>query len=182
MSVPILHFLGPSRNVELFGIRLLGVDAQNGRKLLFTAVFFLLLYLISKGLRALAHGIGGKSGRRGAFWTRQGISLTTFVLGSIGFISIWFDNPARLATGVGLVGAGLAFALQKVITSVAGYFVILRGKTFNVGDRITMGGVRGDVIALISFRRSLWKWENRPAYKEVILECGFNPASTRVVL
>jgi len=148
MSVPILHFLGPSRNVELFGIRLLGVDAQNGRKLLFTAVFFLLLYLISKGLRALAHGIGGKSGRRGAFWTRQGISLTTFVLGSIGFISIWFDNPARLATGVGLVGAGLAFALQKVITSVAGYFVILRGKTFNVGDRITMGGVRGDVIAL----------------------------------
>jgi small-conductance mechanosensitive channel len=26
--------------------------------------------------------------------------------------------------------------------------VILRGKTFNIGDRIVMGGVRGDVIAL----------------------------------
>ena len=37
---------------------------------------------------------------------------------------------------------------QRVITAVAGYFVILRGKTFNVGDRIVMGGVRGDVIAL----------------------------------
>jgi small-conductance mechanosensitive channel len=35
-----------------------------------------------------------------------------------------------------------------VITAVAGYFVILRGKTFNVGDRILMGGVRGDVIGL----------------------------------
>jgi small-conductance mechanosensitive channel len=69
-------------------------------------------------------------------------------MGLIGFVSIWFDNPARLATGLGLVGAGLAFALQQVITSFAGYFVILRGKTFNVGDRITMGGVRGDVIAL----------------------------------
>jgi small-conductance mechanosensitive channel len=66
----------------------------------------------------------------------------------VGFISIWFDNPARLATGAGLVGAGLAFALQKVITSIAGYFVILRGKTFNVGDRISMGNVRGDVISL----------------------------------
>ena len=43
--------------------------------------------------------------------------------------------------------AGLAFALQNVVTSFAGYFVILRGKTFNVGDRIVMGGVRGDVIA-----------------------------------
>ena len=31
---------------------------------------------------------------------------------------------------------------------MAGYFVILRGKTFNVGDRIVMGGVRGDVIGL----------------------------------
>jgi small-conductance mechanosensitive channel len=42
----------------------------------------------------------------------------------------------------------VAFALQRVITAVAGYFVILRGKTFNVGDRIVMGGVRGDVIDL----------------------------------
>lgn len=148
MNTPIFRLLGPSHNIQLFGISLLGVDAQNGRKLLFTLLFFLVLFFISKGLRALAHVVGGKTGRRGAFWTRQGISLATFVLGLLGFVSIWFDNPARLATGVGLLGAGLAFALQKVITSFAGYFVILRGKTFNVGDRITMGGVRGDVIAL----------------------------------
>ena len=38
--------------------------------------------------------------------------------------------------------------VQRVITAVAGYFVILRGKTFNVGDRIMMGGVRGDVVGL----------------------------------
>ena len=140
--------LARRRNVEIFGIRLLGIDAHNGRKLLFTACFFIVLYVLSKALGALAHFVGGRSGRRGAFWTRQGVSLLTFLLALLGFVSIWFDNPARLATGVGLVGAGLAFALQKVITSFAGYFVILRGKTFNVGDRITMGGVRGDVIAL----------------------------------
>lgn len=146
--MPYFRLVGPAQNVELFGIRLLGVDAQSGHKLLFTVAFFFVLYLISKALQALAHGIGGRSGRRGAFWTRQGVSLITFLLALVGFLSIWFDNPTRLATGVGLVGAGLAFALQKVITSFAGYFVILRGKTFNVGDRITMGGVRGDVIAL----------------------------------
>ena len=65
-----------------------------------------------------------------------------------GIASIWFDDPTTLTTGLGLVSAGLVFALQKVVTAVAGYFVILRGKTFNVGDRIAMGGVRGDVIAL----------------------------------
>jgi len=148
MHIPYFQLVGLSHNVEIFGIRLLGVDAQNGRKLLFTACFFIFLYLISKALGMLAHATSGRGGRRAAFWTRQGVSLVTFLLGVVGFVSIWFDNPARLATGVGLLGAGLAFALQKVITSFAGYFVILRGKTFNVGDRITMGGVRGDVIAL----------------------------------
>ena len=148
MTIPFFQLAGPARNVELFGIRLLGVDVQNGRKLLFTLVFFGILFLISKFLRALVRGTTSHSSRTLTFWTRQGVSLLTFIIGILGFVSIWFDNPARLATGVGLLGAGLAFALQKVVTSFAGYFVILRGKTFNVGDRITMGGVRGDVIAL----------------------------------
>ncbi len=146
--MPYFRLVGPSHNVELFGVKLLGVDAQNAHKLVFTAAFFVILYLISRLLHALSHTVNSRSGKRVAFWTRQGVSLVTFLLGVLGFVSIWFDNPARLATGIGLVGAGLAFALQKVITSFAGYFVILRGKTFNVGDRITMGGVRGDVIAL----------------------------------
>ena len=148
MNVPYFRLAGPTHNVELFGIRLLGVDAQNGRKVIFTLLFFAILYGISRLLRLLARGTSSKSSRTVSFWTRQGVSLITFLLGLIGFVSIWFDDPTRLATGIGLLGAGLAFALQKVVTSFAGYFVILRGKTFNVGDRITMGGVRGDVIAL----------------------------------
>jgi small-conductance mechanosensitive channel len=63
-------------------------------------------------------------------------------------LSIWFDDPTRLTTAMGLVTAGLAFALQKVVTSIAGYFVILRSRVFTVGDRILMAGVRGDVISL----------------------------------
>ena len=35
-----------------------------------------------------------------------------------------------------------------MVTAIAGYIVILRGNTFTVGDRIMMGGVRGDVIKL----------------------------------
>lgn len=142
-----VQLAGPNRSLQIDGVKLLGFDAANGRKVILTVVFFLVLYLVGKGLRAIAQKVGG-SRQETAFWTRQGISLITFLLGVIGFLSIWFDNPTRLATGIGLLGAGLAFALQKVVTSFAGYFVILRGKTFNVGDRISMGGVRGDVIAL----------------------------------
>ena len=114
MPSPALQLAGPAHNVEIFGIRLLGVDAQNGRKLLFTIVFFLLFYLISKGLRAVAHTkYQSQSEHQITFWTRQGISLVTFLLGTLGFVSIWFDNPARLATGVGLLGAGLSAGDRK---------------------------------------------------------------------
>lgn len=148
MIIPPVQLADSTQNVQVFGVRLLGVDAHNGRKLLMTVVFFAFLYLVSWVLGKVSHLAVSGTQKRAAFWSRQGVSLITFILGLLGFVSIWFDNPARLATGVGLVGAGLAFALQKVITSFAGYFVILRGNTFNVGDRITMGGVRGDVIAL----------------------------------
>jgi small-conductance mechanosensitive channel len=89
-----------------------------------TVVLLGALYLLSKLLRAIGRALGGAR-QRTAFWTRQGVSLVTFVVGVAGFVSIWLDNPARLATGAGLIGAGLAFALRKVVTSFAGYFVIL---------------------------------------------------------
>ena len=139
---------GPTHNLQIGGVRLLGADSDTVHKLVFTLVFIVLLYFVRKTLQALARWIGGREGHKGAFWVRQGVGLLTFVIAVLGLGSIWFDNPTRLATGVGLVGAGLAFTLQKVVTSFAGYFVILRGNTFDVGDRIKMGGIRGDVISL----------------------------------
>ncbi|HET9101071.1 MAG TPA: mechanosensitive ion channel domain-containing protein [Acidobacteriaceae bacterium] len=165
MGQSFIQLVGADRSLQIDGVKLLGFDVSNARKLLLTVVFFLFLYLVGKLLRFIAYKLGG-SRQRTAFWTRQGVSLTLFLLGLIGFLSIWFDNPTRLATGLGLVGAGLAFALQKVVTSLAGYFVILRGKTFNVGDRITMGGVRGDVIALNFIQTVIMEMGEPPAVQQ----------------
>jgi small-conductance mechanosensitive channel len=162
MNAPWIAFVGPARNLQIAGVKLLGFDAANGRKLLFTVAFLIILTLISKLLRYLSRKFGGAR-QKTAFWTRQGISLVTFVLMLVALLSIWFDNPSRLATGAGLVSAGLAFALQKVVTSFAGYFVILRGQTFNVGDRIRMGGVRGDVIDLNLIQTVIMEMGEPPA-------------------
>ena len=162
MQVPWFQLVGPSRTVQIFGLKLLGVDVHNARKLLLSLVFLGIVWVIRTGLRAAAKAVRTRESKTAVFWTGQGISLFTFALGLVGLISIWFDNPARLATGVGLVGAGLAFALQKVITSFAGYFVILRGKTFNVGDRIAMGGVRGDVVSLSFFQTVIMEMGTPP--------------------
>jgi small-conductance mechanosensitive channel len=125
------------------------VNAENGAKLLFTLVFVAVVVVLARlVVAAVLRLLRRHPNERVPFWTRQAINLATAAVLLVGLASIWFDDPARLATAMGLVTAGLAFALQKVVTAVAGYFVILRGKTFNVGDRIRMGGVRGDVVAL----------------------------------
>jgi small-conductance mechanosensitive channel len=134
---------------KLFGITLIGATPDNLHKLLLTFGFVAIAVLLTWLLRSiLGLFIGSRSGTRFQFWAKQGVSLIIAAILILGIMSIWFDNAARLAQALALVGAGIAFALQRVITAVAGYFLILRGKTFNVGDRIVMGGVRGDVIDL----------------------------------
>jgi len=145
----LFAFSDPSQAVEVLGVKLVGVNAANGQKLLLTLAFVLILLALGWFLPALADWLmRGRRNARVLFWMRQGVRIAVTLLLILGVVSIWFEDPTRLATALGLVAAGLSFALQKVITSVAGYFVILRGKTFTVGDRIAMGGVRGDVIAL----------------------------------
>jgi small-conductance mechanosensitive channel len=149
--------------VELFGVQLLGFNAVTGHKLLLTVVFLLALVAVRLIASALLGRLRG-SGRleRLRFWTRQAVNLLIAVATVLGLVSIWFDDPGKLTTAVGLVTAGLAFALQKVVTSLAGYFVILRGRNFTVGDRITMGGVRGDVIALGFFQTTIMEMGQPP--------------------
>jgi len=136
-------------DMQLLGIRLLGVNAENATKLLISLAViggaFLLRYVIVWLVRLAT---GEEPNERAVFWTRQGAALAATIVAAVALVSVWFENPTRLGTAAGLIGAGLAFALQKVVTAFAGYLVILRGKTFTVGDRITMGGVRGDVISL----------------------------------
>lgn len=144
----IFEVTGPQHTLTLFGVKLVGFNADGGRKILLSLLFLAMVWLLGRALKRIVHFRGRGRNARRAFWVRQGISITVALVNTIGLISIWFDDPTRLATAIGLVTAGLAFALQRVVTAFAGYILILRGKTFNVGDRITMGGIRGDVVGL----------------------------------
>lgn len=163
MLQEVVEVAGPRRAVEVLGVEL----AENGRKLVLTLVFVLAVLLVNRLLRALASVVLRRQrDPRLAFWWRQGIGVAMGVVMLIGITSMWFDDPARLATALGLVTAGLAFALQKVVTALAGYAVILRGQTFNVGDRISMGGVRGDVVALGFLQTTIMEMGQPPAVQE----------------
>jgi small-conductance mechanosensitive channel len=158
--------------MHVFGITLIGATSENGRKLLLTIVFIAIAWALGWAIRRLLKlFVGSRAGTRFQFWAKQGVSLVIAAVMLLGIASIWFDNPARLATAIGLVGAGVAFALQRVITAVAGYFIILRGKTFNVGDRIVMGGVRGDVVSLSFMQTRIMEMGQPPQ-----VDAGTDPA------
>lgn len=150
--------------MDIAGIRLVGINAENGQKLLYSIVFFLAVLLLQRVLRLGFQRLYlRRPSERLRFWMIQGVNIVTLLLFVLGFLSIWFDDPARLATGIGLVSAGVAFALQQVITAIAGYIVILRGEMFTVGDRITLGGVRGDVIGIRLTQTTIMEMGQPPA-------------------
>jgi small-conductance mechanosensitive channel len=152
--------------LHLFGVTLIGATQHNFHKLLLTMAFIAIAWAVAWVLRKILKlFIGSRSGTRFQFWAKQGVSLIVAGILIRGILTIWSDTPARLASVIGIIGAGIAFALQRVITAVAGYFVILRGKTFNVGDRILMGGVRGDVIGLTFMQTRIMEMGQSPREK-----------------
>lgn len=150
--------------VRIFGVTLVGVSKTTGVKLLFTLALILVVVLLRGLVLLLARrALGGRVADQRRFWTRQGIQVLVAMVLILGIVSIWVTPTSNITTGIGLISAGLAFALQQVITSLAAYFVILRGDTFGIGDRIILGGVRGDVVRLGFLKTTMMKMGQPPS-------------------
>ena len=51
-----------------------------------------------------------------------------------------------LTVSIGLISAAIAFALQEVVLSIAGWFAIFGSNMYKPGDRIKINNIKGDVI------------------------------------
>jgi len=79
-----------------------------------------------------------------------GYFLVIFVLATV-----FSDKLGGLNVALGVTGAGIAFALQEVIISVAGWFAINFSHFYKTGDRVRFGGINGDVIDIGLLRTTL---------------------------
>ena len=52
---------------------------------------------------------------------------------------IYSDKLGGLTVALGVAGAGIAFALQEVIASFAGWLAIMFGGFYKTGDRVQLG-------------------------------------------
>ena len=77
--------------------------------------------------------------------------LLTILLLSI----VFNDRLGGLTVALGVAGAGIAFALQEVIVSFAGWVAITFGAFYKTGDRIQLGGIKGDVMDIGVLRTTI---------------------------
>lgn len=90
----------------------------------------------------------------------------TFIVALL-LLSAFSAKIAQLSVIIGAIGAGVAFALQEVIASVAGWVALSFGGFYKPGDRVELGGIRGDVIDIGILRTTLMEtgaWINGDQY------------------
>jgi small-conductance mechanosensitive channel len=134
-------------------------------KLLGAAMGMLVIIVIVRFLqRSLTRYIKDTDTR---YRARKFISIVGYLAGILLIMAIFSDRLGRLTVAFGVAGAGIAFALQEVITSIAGWVAVSFGRFYRLGDRIQLGGIRGDVIDVGLLRTTLMEcgeWVRGDAY------------------
>jgi small-conductance mechanosensitive channel len=101
--------------------------------------------IVRWALRRLEDRLRESASRR-TIWTWKALTIAVGAAAIVACGAIWFEDAGHLAVFSGIVVGGIAFASQKLFQSLAGFLVIVFGRTFDLGERIEMGGVRGDVL------------------------------------
>lgn len=128
----------------------IGVDPALGARLLGTAAALLVWFLAMRLVRrVLARTVDDLSSR---FSIGRAISYVVALIASLAIARMWSQGLAGLGTYLGLLSAGVAIALQDLITNLAGWLFIITRRPFRVGDRIQIGTHSGDVVDIRPFR------------------------------
>ena len=139
-------------------------DPVVGKIIATLLVVLVVVVLVRYTQRALGRYIENSQRR---YRLRKLVTFGGYVV-AIFLLSIVFsDKLAGLTVLLGVLGAGIAFALQEVIVSVAGWVALSFGRLYDVGDRVQVGGIKGDVIDIGVLRTTLMEcggWINGDQY------------------
>lgn len=134
-------------------------------KLILAFLGILAIYLLRRAVRrGLSDKVGDKNAR---YRTQKLVQFSSYLLMLL-FVGTVFSNElGGVTVAFGVAGAGIAFALQEVIASVAGWIAITFSGFYRVGDRVMLGGIKGDVIDIGVLRTTLFEigdWVAGDAY------------------
>jgi small-conductance mechanosensitive channel len=126
------------------------------------------ILIIHTSFRVLEQTLPRRFGPADARYRVRKFVVFSGYLTTLLFLAMLFeDRLGRLSFALGVIGAGVAVALQDVVASIAGAFSIGFSNLYTVGDRVQIGETRGDVIDIGLLRTTLMEtgdWVNRDLY------------------
>lgn len=116
------------------------------KKFVMSLFLITLIFLISKILTRIISVKADIQGER--YNLLRVVRFLAIVFSSIVVISFLFQNLYAAAVSFGLISLVLGFALQSPITSFIAWIYLVFRRTYLVGDRIQIKGLRGDVVSI----------------------------------
>ncbi|MGJ4747541.1 mechanosensitive ion channel family protein [Leptospira sp. SA-E8] len=80
-------------------------------------------------------------------YNRRRVTRILFVVvGAVSLLPVIFSGLSYLPTVMGLAGAGIVISLKDITLNYVGWLLIHGSNGFEVGDRIEIEGIKGDVV------------------------------------
>lgn len=113
------------------------------------ALIWMVIKAVQKNLLSKIHETDNRY-RAKKIGTFIGYALTILLI-----TIVFSDKLGGFTVAIGVAGAGIAFALQEVIASFAGWMAIMFGGFYKSGDRVQLGGIKGDVMDIGVLRTTI---------------------------
>lgn len=115
--------------------------------------FFTIVFLISFFIRRYISRVVEDPAR--VYKIQRTTKFVTAMFVLLAILIFLIGEVKGALTLLGLIGAGIAIALQDVFKSLVGWVILVTGKGIRPGDRIQVGDVVGDVIEIGPLRTRL---------------------------
>lgn len=123
------------------------------RKAVFALLGMLVIYLLVRLMQKWSNRVVEHPDTR--YRLRKFFTFLGYAIGLFFLANLFSDRLGQLTLMFGVIGAGIAFALQEVIVSIAGWIALSFGNFYKIGDRVQLAGITGDVIDMGVLRTTL---------------------------
>lgn len=121
------------------------LDGSIANKMVSTTILIVAVMILRK---YVVHWIKTKEAFLPTFkrqWIVRVRNITIFVIFGL-LVVVWLEQLRTIAASIVVIAAAIVIATKEFLLNVVGFFYRSTAKFVNVGDRIEVDGIRGDVI------------------------------------
>jgi small-conductance mechanosensitive channel len=122
-------------------------------KLVLATSCIILLWIALRFIKAILSKQVKDNDRR--YRSKKLLDFGGYLLTILILVVVFSYKMNNITVALGIAGAGIAFSLQELIASMAGWLAIMFGGFYKTGDRVQLGGIKGDVIDIGVLRTTL---------------------------